>query len=187
MHRAALATRTMRLIRQRMHTGSVNPPVIKIKQRAYGDSEINRLIGPTHRIQWPHVLVRYLGRIVVDFGNEPEKRLFFLRQSRAFQIFQHAPHQVFVPQQLSRNCGVRFQSKRTIVPIGRVGGDQLPDARRKRRLLAHDFLRKPRQVFGGSRQERKHVPDLRIFGAPLLHHPHQIAIRARLRILLNPR
>jgi hypothetical protein len=108
MRRAPLPTRAMRLIRQRMHSGSINPPVIKIKQRANRDREINGVIGPTHRIQRLHIFSRDLRRIMVDFVNKPEQRLLFLPERGAFQIFQHAPHQFLAAQQFSRNCGVRL-------------------------------------------------------------------------------
>jgi len=187
MHRTPLPSRPMRLIRQRMHSRRINPSIVKIEQRANRDREIDCLVRPAHRVQRLHILGRNPRRIMVDFVNKAEQRLLFLRERRAFQILQHAPHQLLAAQQFSRNCGVRLQSKRTVVPVRCVRGDQLPNPRRNWPFLAHDLLREPRQMLRGSRPECKHVPDLRILASRFLHHPDHVAIGAGLRILLHPR
>ena len=40
-----------------------------------------------------------------------------LVQTARLQIAQDAPNQIRAAQQFRRNCGVRFRSERTIVPV----------------------------------------------------------------------
>ena len=78
---------------------------------------------------------------------------------------EDARDQLFTPEQFRRNCGVGLQSKRTIVAVRSIGGDEFPETRAKRRWAPHDLLGKASQVICGLRREREQVPDLRVFRA----------------------
>ena len=58
---------------------------------------------------------------------------------------------------------MRFQSKRTVIPIRGVGRYKFAKSGAERRGSAENLLRKARQVFGSLGQECKQMPDLRVF------------------------
>jgi len=65
-------------------------------------------------------------------------------------IRQHRLNEAGVAEQFRRNCGVRFQSKRTIVAFRRIRGNQLSQPRAERGWSAEDRLREASEVLGGS-------------------------------------
>jgi hypothetical protein len=108
-------------------------------------------------------------------------------ERRRFDVGQDAFNERGVSKQFRRNCGVGLQSKRTLVPLGGVRGDELTQPWTERRRPAQDLLREPRKVIGGLRQVGKEVPNLRVFDALCLHLLDERSIRARLRIVLDIR
>jgi hypothetical protein len=169
--RAALAAFAVRFLRQRVYAAGIDPAVVEIEQRTGCDREVNRFVGPSNRVKRLHVFSRDPRRVVVHLPDETEQRLVFFVQPGGFQIAEYAPNQFFASQQFRRNCGVRLQSKRAIVAVRRVCGDQFANTGTDRRGTPKNFLSESRQVVGGFRKKREQVPDLWILFTALAHRP----------------
>jgi hypothetical protein len=128
---------------------------------------------------------RDVRRIVVYFVDEPEQSLVSIVERGRFDIGQDTRDERFVAQQFRRNCGVRLDSKGAVIALRGKRRDQFPHARTERRRPAQHFLRKARKVRRRRRQVCEEVPDLRVFGSLLAHGLDQIAVWARLWILLD--
>jgi len=159
----------MRFLGKRVHAAGIDPAVVEIEERADRNSEVDRLVGPSQVAERNHVGGGNARRIVIHLVDEAEERLVLFVERRSFEIVQNAPDQVLISQQFRRNCGVRLQSKWTIVAVGSARGDQFAHARAEWRRSTENLLGKARQVVGGFRQEGEHVPDLRVLGAVVAH------------------
>jgi ABC-type phosphonate transport system ATPase subunit len=146
MSRRPLPAQPMRHVRQRVHAGRIYPPVVEIEQRANRDGEENRVIVPFGFMQRLHVFRRDARRVAIHLVDEPEQRLVTVVQVRLLEVPQHAFDQLLVAQKFRRNCGVRLDSKRAVVAVGRIGRDELSDAWAEGRGPTKDFLRELRQV-----------------------------------------
>ena len=107
----------MCLVGQCVHAAGVDPSVVKVKQCACGDSEIDRFVIPTRIVQQCHILRPDAGRVIIHLVNKSEQGLVFFIQRGSFEIAKRTPDQFLASQQFRRNCGVRLQSKRTIVLV----------------------------------------------------------------------
>jgi hypothetical protein len=136
MSGSPLASLSMGVFRERMHSRGIHPPVVEVEQSAHGDGEKDGVIVPPRIVERLHILGGNPRRIVIHLVDESKQRLVLLVEGRAFQIAKNAPHQLFVAQQFRRNCGVRLQSEGTFVSIRSVGGNQLSHARAERRRTA---------------------------------------------------
>src|ERR1039458_1754649 len=152
MRGSSLSAYLVGLFRQRMDTARINPAIIEIEQRAHGNGEVYRLVIPSQRAQGKHVVGGNSRRIVVHLVYKSKQRFVLIIERGSFEILQHSPDQFFTFQQFRRNCGVGLQSKRTVVAVRRIGGDQFADSRTKWGLSAHNLLRESRQLVGSFRQ-----------------------------------
>ena len=114
---SSLSAYLVGLFGQRMDTAGIDPAIVKIEQRAHGDGEIDRLVIPSQCAQRNHVVGGNSRRIVVHFVHKSKQRFVLFIERGSFQIPQRSPDQLFTLQQFRRNCGVGFQSKRTIVAV----------------------------------------------------------------------
>jgi hypothetical protein len=104
-----------------------------------------------------------------------------------FHVREHAADQRFISKKFRRNCGVRLQSKRTMVSLRCIRGNKLSQTGTERRRTSQDLLREPSEVRRRRRQIGEQVPDLRIFLPLTLHRLNEIEVRARLRVPFDPR
>src|ERR1017187_6650957 len=153
-----------------MNTACVDPSIVKVEERAYGNGEIDRVVVPGHFVQGLHVMARDSWRIAIDLVDEAEQGLVLFVQSGGLQSLQDAPNQFLAAQKFRRNCGVRLQSKRAIVSIGGIRRNQLANPGAERPRASQDLLSESGQVFGSFWKIGEHVPDLRILAAVRLHH-----------------
>ena len=170
-----------------MDTSGINPPIVKVEQRADGDREIQCVIGPARRAHGLEIDVGDRRRVVIHLVNESKQRLVTVVERRRFDVLQNAVDERRITQQFRRNCGVGLQSKRAMIALRGVGGDQFADSWTDRSRATKDLLGKPRQMFGRSRQKREEVPDLWILRALCSHLLDQCAVRTRLRVVLDTR
>lgn len=105
---AALATFAVRILGESVYAGDIDPTIVEIEQRAGGDREVDGFVGPSDRVQRPHVFSRDPGRVVVHFADEAEQGLVLFVEAEGFQIAEHAPNQFFASQQFRRNCACAF-------------------------------------------------------------------------------
>src|SRR5687767_13106299 len=92
-----------------------------------------------------------------------------------------------IPQQLRRNCGVGLQSKRAVIALRRVRGNELAQAWAEGCRSAQNLLGETSEVVGRPREESEQVPDLRVLltlGAELVDERF---VRSGLGTLLDAR
>ena len=128
MYSRALRSSRMRFIAHRVHTTSVDPAIIEVKQSAGGDGVINSFVAEPSLVQNSNIRRSNSHRIFIDLANEPEKRLIGLAKFRSFHIGQHARHELTIIQQFRCDRSVRFCSKRTLIEARRVRRDKFANA-----------------------------------------------------------
>lgn len=90
-------------------------------------------------------------RVEIHFPYELEQHLLGIGQSRCSRVNKHPIHQFDGPrksaerrrmtyQQLRRDRGVGLRSKRAVIQLRGVAGNQFANPRRQGRSLAHDLL-----------------------------------------------
>ena len=109
---------------QRVNAGGVDPPIIEVEERANRNSVIDRGVRPASFVQRGDIRRPDVNRIAIYLIDEAQQRFFGFGQPRRFEVFDDPQNQGFVPKQFRRNCGVGFQSKRTIVSRGSVSCDE---------------------------------------------------------------
>ena len=107
----------MGFFRERVHSAGVDPAVVEIEQGTRCDGEVDGFIVPANGVERLYVFRRDSRRIVVDFVHETKQGFVFFIEARGFEVSEHTPYKFFAAQQFRRNCGVGFQSKRTIVSV----------------------------------------------------------------------
>jgi hypothetical protein len=122
----------MRFIRQRVHARRIDPAVEEVEERADRDGEIEGFVRPARSANPLEIGRTNARRIAIHLVDESEQHLVRLVEGRRFHVREHTADQRFIAQKFRRNCGVRLQSKRTIVPLGRIRGDELPKPRAER-------------------------------------------------------
>jgi hypothetical protein len=170
-----------------VHAGGVDPSVVEVEERAHRNGKVQRLVGPAGGARSVEIGLGDRRRVVVHRIHEAKERLVLVVERRRFEIGQDAFNERGVLKQFRRNCGVGFQSKRTLVSLGRVSRNQFTQPRTERRRPPQDLLREPREVFCCLRQVGEEMPDLRVLGAVRPHLLDQRPIRARLRVVLDIR
>jgi hypothetical protein len=124
---------------------------------------------------------------VIHLVDESKQRFVPIVERRGLDTFEDTADERFVAKQFRRDRGVGLDSKRTIVPLRGIRGDELPYAWRERRRAAKNLLGEPREMLRGLRAVGEQVPDLRILAALPLHHLNRITIRPRLGALFHIR
>jgi hypothetical protein len=132
LHGHALPPFAVRLLRHRVNARRVNPTIVKVEERADSDCAIDRLVRPSGATQGFEIGRTNSGRIVIDLGDESEQRLVSLVEPRRFEVRENSANERFIAQQFRRNCGVRLDSKGTIVAVRGIRRDQLPHTRAER-------------------------------------------------------
>jgi hypothetical protein len=122
---------------------------------------------------------------VIDLVYEPKECLVTFVERRRLHIGQDAGYEVMIFEKFASNCGVGFQSKRTMIPLRRVGSNQLAQPGAERSRPAKNFLGEPCEMFRRARKVREQVPDLRVLGTLLLHLFDEGTVWARLRVALD--
>jgi hypothetical protein len=105
----------VRFIGEGMNTACVDPSIVEVEERAYGNGEIDRVVVPSHFVEGLHVVARDSRRIAIDLVDEPEQGLVLFVQSGRIWILQDAPDKFLAAQQFRRDRGVRLDSKRAVV------------------------------------------------------------------------
>ena len=103
-----------------MDPGGVDPPVVEVEQGAHGDREIELFVRPCPpRAPTWNIGVADRRRRVVDLLDETKQRLVPFVEDRTTRDRPVTDStRCRVAEQFRRNCGVGFQSKRTIVALG---------------------------------------------------------------------
>lgn len=117
MESRALGAQTVRFVGHRVHTRGIDPAIVEIEQRADGDREVEGLVCPPRGANNLEIDVCDPRRIVIDLVDEPKQRLVLLVERRRFVIGEDRIDKSGVSQKLRRNCGVGFQSKRTVIAL----------------------------------------------------------------------
>ena len=185
MERGALAADAVGFIGESVHAAGVDPAIVEIEHGADGDGEIDSVVLPTHCVERQHIFGRDARRVAIHFIDEAEEGFMLLVKPGGFEIAEHAPDQVFVAQQFGRDRGVRLESKRAIIAIGGVSGDQFADAWAEGARTAQNFLRETGQMIGGPGHKGEHMPDLRILGLAVAHHADHVRKGSRLGVLFH--
>ena len=81
---------------------------------------------------------------MVDLIHESKQGLVTIVERGGLDIGENRIDQRTITEELGRNCGVGFQSKRTVVALRRVGRNQLAHPGAERRRSTHHFLRESR-------------------------------------------
>src|SRR5579884_4182851 len=76
-------------ITHRMHAACIDPPVIEIEERAYGDRIIDRFVRITGCMQCLNIARPDGNGIMIHLAGKPEQRLFRIRKLRGFDICQN--------------------------------------------------------------------------------------------------
>ena len=107
----------MGFVRHRVHAGRVDPAVVEIEQRADGDREVERLVRPSRDPGSLEIDICNPRRIVIHLVDESKQRLVLLVEGRRLVVGEDRIDESGVSQELRRNCGVGFQSKRTVIAL----------------------------------------------------------------------
>jgi hypothetical protein len=182
--RGALSTLPVRFLGQGVHPAGVDPTIVEIEERTHRDGEVDRFVIPTCGPKRLQIFGRDIRGVVIHLADETEQRLVFLIDRRVLQIAEDAPDEILATQKFRRNCGVGLYSKRTVVPVRRVSGDQLANARADRSGPAQNLLREAGEMLRGFRVECEKMPDLRIFGPAFPHRLNHGGVGRGLRIRL---
>ena len=118
----------MRLIRHRMDTRRVNPSVVEIEQGTDRDSEVELFVRPIGGSRDVEILGSDTPRLVVDLIEQLEERLVTLVERRRSDVTKDRLDQAGVIKQFRRNCGVRLDSKGTVIALRGIRGDQFAQA-----------------------------------------------------------
>ena len=125
VERRALATLAVRFIRQGVHTRRIDPSIVEIEQGADRDREVERFVRPARRARDVQIGVRDLRRLVIHLVDESKERLVLFVEARRLQIGQNRVDQRRIAQKFRRNCGVGLHSKRAVIALRRIRGDEL--------------------------------------------------------------
>lgn len=117
--------------------------------------------------------------------DETEQCLLGFGEVGGFEILKDIPDEGLVSEELSRDRGVRIQSKRTVISLRRVGGDQLPKTRGQGRIFPENLLCESGEMLRCLRTESEQMPDLRILLSPALHGGDRVCPRRGRRIGLH--
>ena len=181
----ALGPLLVGIVGDRRNAGSINPPVVEVEQRANGYGEIEFFVCPAGRARNVEIGGSDRWRCMVHLVDETKQRLMPFVETGRLDIGQHRFNEGRVAEQLRRNCGVRFYSKRAMVTLRRVCRNQLAQSRAQGCGPAEDFLGETSEVLGGFRQIREQMPNLRILRSVLLHLVDQRLIRTGRRTALD--
>jgi len=144
--RRPFASLAVRLVGEGVHARRVDPAVVEVEERADGDGEIEGFVRPARGANPVEIGRSNARRIAIHFVDESEQDLVRLVEGRRFHVREHTADQRFIAKKFRRNCGVRLQSKRTIVPLGGIRGNELPKPRAERRGTPQDLLGKSSKV-----------------------------------------
>ena len=118
----------MRFIAHGMNAACVDPPVVEIEQRADGDRIVDSFVRESRFVEWCYVRRLNGDGIVVHLSHKAKQDFLRFGEQRGFYVREHTRDQFRAAKQFRRDRGVRLRSKRAIVQLGRVGGNQLPNA-----------------------------------------------------------
>ena len=187
MHRRPLRALAMRLVGHRVHTGRVDPAIVEIEERADGNREVERLVGPARGASGIEIAFGNLRRLVIHLVDESKQRLVLFVEDRRFVVGQDGIDEGRIVQKFRRNCGVSLQSKGAMIAPRRVGGNQFAQAGAERRGAAEDLLREACEMIGCAWQKREQMPDLRVLRALASHLIDERFVGPGLWILLHTR
>jgi len=175
----------MRFIAHGMHPARVDPPVIEVKKRANRQRVIDGFVCVAVGVQGFYIARPDGDRVLIDLADKPQECFLSVRQRSSFNILQDALDQIFTTQKFRRDRGVGFRSKRAVIEMGSVGGNQLTKSGCKRCRFTHDLLRKAFQMRCRFAFESKHMQDLRIFGPGAAHRFDPTAVVVIAPVLFN--
>jgi hypothetical protein len=103
---AALASLTVRLVRERMNPSRVNPPIVEVEQRAHRDDEVQDFVGPARCPNSIEITLRDRRRAGVHLVHESKERLVRLIERRGFQVGQDPLDEDRIAEEFRCNCSV---------------------------------------------------------------------------------
>jgi hypothetical protein len=116
-------------VAHRVNTAGVDPAVIEIEQGTNGNGVVNRLVAEAGVMENRDVGGLDGRGLFIDLSHKTEERFLGIRERAGFEILQHTRHQFVIVQQFGRDRGVRLRSKRALIELRGVGGNQLPNTR----------------------------------------------------------
>ena len=113
-----------------MNTACVNPTIVEIEQCAYGNSVVDRFIRKAGFMESLDLWRPDRSGIFVYFPNKTKQSFLLFAELRRFDIVEDARNYFLAAQQFRRDRGVRLRSKRALIQMRRISGDQLAHPRR---------------------------------------------------------
>jgi len=141
----------MRFIRHCGHTRRIDPSVVEVKEGAYCDPKVELLVCPFGGSRRSEIVGTNTRRVAVDLVEQPEESLVTVVECRRLNVSKDGVDEFGVTKQHRRNCGVRLDSKGTMVALRGVRGDQLTETRAERRWAAEDLLCESSQMISSRR------------------------------------
>jgi len=123
----AFGAHRMRFIAHGLNAAGIDPAIVKVEQGADGDGVVNDFVSVAGRMQEVDIGRADVHRFAIHFSHKPHERFFGLGEQRCFEIGEDAVDQLFTAEQFRRDRGVRFRSKRAVVQVRGVSGDQLTE------------------------------------------------------------
>jgi hypothetical protein len=103
------------LLRHRLYTDGVDPAIVEIEQAADHDRVVDRFVGPANVMKAVYVGLLDSRTVTIHLLDIGEQRFFGIGDRRRPVIFEHGVDPGSIFQQLRRDRGVTFDSKRTVV------------------------------------------------------------------------
>lgn len=122
----------MILLGHRLHAGGVDPAIVEIEQAADHDRVVDGLVGPASLMKAVYVGLLDRRTVTVHHLDVGEQHFFCIGDRRGPEIGEDGVDLGSIFEQLRRDRGVTFDSKRTIVQLGGERGDQLAKSRAQR-------------------------------------------------------
>jgi hypothetical protein len=159
----------VRFIGKWVDPGGIDPAVVEVEEGADGDGVPDLFVVPTLLVERDHVGGTDVGRMVIDLVDEAEHGFLAVTEGRGIEVSEDGFDEGVVIVKFRRDRGVRLRSKRAMVALGGVGGDQFAEGRGQRSRFAEDLLGEAGEMLGGGGLEGEQMPDLRVLLAGLLH------------------
>jgi hypothetical protein len=163
------ASSAVRFLGKWVDPGGIDPAVVEVEEGADGDGVPDLFVVPTLLVERDHVGGTNVGRIVIDLVDEAEHGFLAVVEGRGIEVSEDGFDEGVIVVEFRRDRGVRLRSKRAVVALGGIGGDELAEGRSERGRFAEDLLGEAGEMLGGGGLEGEQVPDLRVLLAGLLH------------------
>lgn len=123
-------------VAHRVNTAGVDPTVIEIEQCTNSNRIIDRLVRISDRVQRFYVVRLNGNRFEIHLTHKTQQSLLSFRKRAAIKIGEYAIHELLAAEQFRRDRGVRLRSKRTLIEMRRVSGNEFAESRGERSGLS---------------------------------------------------